>query len=76
MNIYLPDWLYERTPYLYSAAGGATAFWGVNEVALISGILLIITAAAIWLMRRNYRKEQSALDKSIDARLNNSRRRR
>jgi len=76
MSIYLPDWLYERTPYLYSAAGGAAAYWGVNEATLVCGILLIITAAAIWLKRRTYRKEQSALDKSIDARLSNSRRRR
>ncbi len=73
MGIYLPEWLYERTPYLYSATGGASAYWGPNKVAAVCGLLLVITAIVIVWARRRYRRQTSSIKRSMDARLKRSR---
>lgn len=51
----LPKWLYETLPYVYVAAGIATAVLLQNLVAMISGMLLLSAGALVLTMRHNYR---------------------
>lgn len=73
MGIHLPEWLYERTPYLYSATGGLSAYWGPNKVAELSGLLLVVAAIYIVWARWRYRRQTSLIKRSMDARLRRSR---
>lgn len=50
-----PSWIYEPLPYLYLLAGVTAAVGFDPLVGRISGLLLIMAAILIILMRREYR---------------------
>lgn len=58
LNFYIPDWLYERLPLLYTAAGLCAMVFLHSGFAKFSGILLCAAAAVVWSQRRQYRARQ------------------
>ena len=54
--MWLPDWLYELLPYLYTIAGSLTACLFQTPAGFASGFLLLLTGCLIWMMRRDYRQ--------------------
>ncbi|WP_201494249.1 hypothetical protein [Rubrivivax sp. A210] len=62
LNFYIPDWLYERLPLLYAAAGLCAMLFLQGGFAKFSGLVLCATAALVWSQRRQYRaREQKRL---------------
>ena len=53
--MWLPDKIYEALPYVYGAAGLVTCYEFKTSLGYISGVMLLITAWVIWMMRRDYR---------------------
>ena len=53
--MWLPDRLYEALPLLYGIAGLWTVYKFETLLGYTSGVILLITACIIWLMRRDYR---------------------
>ena len=53
--MWLPDKLYEFLPVVYGIAGLVTFFKFDTVICYASGILLILTACLVWMMRRDYR---------------------
>ncbi len=56
-DFYKPDWLYERLPYLYVAAGVLALATLQHRMGILSGGLLIFAGAYVWFMRRASRRE-------------------
>jgi hypothetical protein len=54
--MWLPDKLYEILPYLYAIGGLVTISHFETPTGYASGLLLILTAGLVWLMRRDYRQ--------------------
>ena len=50
-----PDWLYELMPYIYSMSGIAAIFYFDTVAGYGAGGLLLLAAALIWKMRKDYR---------------------
>jgi hypothetical protein len=50
--MWLPDWLYKTLPFIYALMGGLAVYHGANLVGRASGVLLILTAFLIWLLRK------------------------
>jgi uncharacterized membrane protein len=46
-----PDWLYESMPYIYMVSGIATMLYFDIPVGYWSGVLLVVAAVLIMLMR-------------------------
>ena len=53
--MWLPDRLYEALPYLYGCAGLFTCYKFSTPLGYVSGVVLLIIAWAVWIMRRDYR---------------------
>ena len=53
--MWLPDKLYELLPTLYGAAGLSVVYVFDTPIGQVSGILLVLTACLVWIMRRDYR---------------------
>ena len=55
--MWLPDWLYERLPFLYVATGGI-CLWllGASFAATMSAVLLTAAAVLTYSRRRNARR--------------------
>ena len=54
--MWLPDWLYKSLPYLYALAGMLTINYFEVITGFVSGLLLILTAGLVFLMRLDYQK--------------------
>jgi hypothetical protein len=54
--MWLPDQLYELLPYIYGLLGIFTLYKFDTALGYGSGILLLITAGLVWVMRRDYRR--------------------
>jgi hemerythrin-like metal-binding protein len=52
-----PDWLYNAVPYVYACCGLFLWLLLPNLFGLLSGLILISTAAVVWLLRYRYRRE-------------------
>lgn len=63
-RMHKPDWLYEILPHLYAIAGVVTILALRDTGGYFSGGLLIAAGASVWQMRRNYRREILAPQKS------------
>lgn len=50
-----PDWLYELMPYIYSIAGIAAILHFGTPAGYGAGVLLLIAAFLIWMMRKQNR---------------------
>jgi hypothetical protein len=53
--MWLPDRLYEALPLIYASAGLWTVYNFETLLGYTSGVILLITACLIWIMRRDYR---------------------
>lgn len=53
--MWLPDRLYEALPLIYAIAGLWTVYNFETLLGYTSGVILLITACIIWMMRRDYR---------------------
>ena len=53
--MWLPDRVYEALPYLYGCAGLVTCYKFSTPLGYVSGVVLLIIAWAVWIMRRDYR---------------------
>ena len=51
-----PDWLYEILPYVYLIGGVLTILTLKNFMGTFSGLLLVSAGAAVWSLRRSYRR--------------------
>jgi hypothetical protein len=56
VDMWIPDKLYEFLPVLYGIAGLVTFYKFDTAIGYASGILLILTAGLVWMMRRDYRQ--------------------
>ena len=54
--MWLPDKLYELMPYIYGILGIFTLYKFDTAIGYASGVLLLITAGLVWVMRRDYRR--------------------
>jgi hypothetical protein len=55
--MWLPDWLYERLPFLYIATGGMCLwFLGTSFAATLSAVVLSIAALLTYIRRRDARR--------------------
>lgn len=52
----LPGPLYEALPYGYMAAGTTAVVLTPGYVAVVSGVLLIIAGALVWILRSDHRR--------------------
>ena len=59
--MWLPEKFYELLPYLYAILGMATLGYFDTPLGYGSGLLLLLTACLVWMMRRDFR--QGRLDK-------------
>jgi len=57
-----PDWLYEAMPYVYLAAGLVAICYFDMPVGYGSGVLFLIAALLIWIMRKDNRTFKNALE--------------
>ena len=57
-DFYKPKWLYEVLPFLYAVSGVATILTIKNNLAWISGLLLISAGGVVWKLRRGYRRQE------------------
>jgi hypothetical protein len=57
---YVPDWLYGRLPVIYVAFGVLAIAALGSSYAILSGVILIGTGAAVWWMRHAYRARPGA----------------
>ncbi|HJV28361.1 MAG TPA: hypothetical protein VJ673_21975 [Aromatoleum sp.] len=57
---YKPEWLYESLPHLYLTRGVLTIVWLRSPFAMLSGTLLMSTAAVMLRMRRRFRRAMAA----------------
>lgn len=72
-----PDWLYEILPYVYLVAGLTTILTLRNLMGTVSGLLLISAGAAVWLLRRSYRRRmQDEAAQELASKRNKGRQRR
>jgi hypothetical protein len=56
--LWLPNWLYGALPFGYILVGGATIFSLQGNLAIVSGVLLIVAGIIIWNLRREYRNAE------------------
>ena len=57
--MWLPDWLYETSPYICTTTG-AVALKGFDSLlGYASGTLLLFTGCIIWVLRWNYRQDRT-----------------
>lgn len=56
--MWMPEWLYERLPLLYLAAGG-TCLWFLGTAVTMSAFLLSAAALITYIQRRSARKSAS-----------------
>ena len=55
--MWLPDWLYERLPFLYIATGGLCLwFLGTSFAATLSAAVLSLAALLTYVRRRDARR--------------------
>ena len=55
--MWLPDWLYERLPFLYIATGGMCLwFLGTSFAATLSAVVLVVAAFLTYIRRRDARQ--------------------
>ena len=55
--MWLPDWLYERLPFLYIATGGRCLwFLGTSFAATLSAVVLAVAALLTYIRRRDARR--------------------
>ena len=54
-EMWLPDKLYELLPFLYGLVGIFTFYNFDTAIGHASGVLLMLTAGLVWVMRRDYR---------------------
>jgi hemerythrin-like metal-binding protein len=66
---YIPDWIYETLPYLYIGSGSLSIIALKNAIAIFSGLILIFTGIAVWVMRKQYRKDNHTNGKNGHIRL-------
>lgn len=52
----LPNYLYETLPYGYMTAGAAAVVFTPGYVAAMSGALLILAGALVWILRSEHRR--------------------
>ncbi|MBI3560738.1 MAG: hypothetical protein HY080_03385 [Gammaproteobacteria bacterium] len=57
----VPKVIYESYPWLYVSGGAAAVSIGTDSLALLSGLLLLVSGVAILLLRRNYRISQQVV---------------
>jgi hypothetical protein len=55
--MWIPDKLYELLPFLYGLVGLFTFYKFDTSIGFASGILLLVTACLVWVMRRDYLRE-------------------
>jgi hypothetical protein len=56
--MWLPDRLYELLPHVYAIASFGTAVYFDTRVGFAAGFLPLLTAALVWMMRRDDRQGQ------------------
>jgi hypothetical protein len=54
--MWLPDRVYELLPFLYGVAGLVTLYHFETTIGNASGVLFLITACLVWMMRRDYKQ--------------------
>jgi hypothetical protein len=52
----LPNHLYEILPYLYISSGALAMSLLENYIAVLSGLILIIAGALVWILRSDHRR--------------------
>ncbi|WP_306522564.1 hypothetical protein [Rheinheimera sp.] len=52
----LPSYLYETLPYGYMTAGAAAVVFTPGYVAALSGAILILAGALVWILRSDHRR--------------------
>lgn len=62
--MWLPDKVYEILPYVYGIAGLVTCYVFATPIGYISGLILLVTAWLVWMMRRDYRNHEVDKKKS------------
>jgi hypothetical protein len=54
-TMWIPNWLYNSLPYIYSIIGMLAIFYADHPVGHGSGVLLILTTLLIFKLRKDYR---------------------
>lgn len=57
VDMWLSDKFYEYLPVMYGVAGLVTFYKFETIIGYASGLLLMLTACIVWVMRRDYRHE-------------------
>lgn len=73
LQIY-PEWIYNALSYLYLAAGLLAMYLLDSVVGFVSGLLLALAGAAVWILRFRYRREfaQYQRDMDLETKINRS----
>lgn len=63
--MWFPEWLYERLPLFYFAAGGACLwYFGLSLAGLPSALLFCAAGVRAYSLRRTVRREQARAERA------------